>query len=92
MSKPVRAGARVLLNAQQTDDQHLTVAVGTFVILDDGRRVEVDPGLRMYGGPRRSLGAVSVRYDGDGSDLPCLDRTLFERDPDTAITEALVKC
>lgn len=91
MAAVVRTGARVVLSEQGTTDDHLRVQVGVFAELDDGRTIEVDPARHGCGGPRRSLGAVWVRYEGDGSELPGFDRELYERDPYGATTQALIQ-
>jgi len=90
VSTVVEVVAHVELDHEATNASVLGVRVGLCAELDDGRRVEVDPAYYGIGGPRRSLGAVWVRYEGDGSELPGFDRKLLERDPDDAVTEALI--
>ena len=90
VSTVVEVVAHVELDHEATNASVLGVRVGLCAELDDGRRVEVDPAYYGIGGPRRSLGAVWVRYEGDGSELPGFDRKLLERDPDDVVTEALI--
>jgi hypothetical protein len=85
----VAVGARALLDSKATSDEFLGVRIGLFAVLDDGRRIDVDSSHWSMHGPRRGLGAVWVRYDGDGTELPALDRALYARDPNEAITQAL---
>jgi hypothetical protein len=51
--------------------------------------VDVDPSHIHASGPRRGLGAVWVRFDGDVSELPGFDAALAAHDPDEAHFQAL---
>ncbi len=82
--------ARVHLDPHATSGDFVGVGVGLYAELDGGDLIEVDSNAYGISGPRRGLGAVCVRYRGDGRELEGFDSELFMRDPDEAITQALI--
>jgi hypothetical protein len=89
MAMVVSVGARAVLDPSRTDEDSLGIGVGLFAELDDGRRIDVDPGHCRLSGPRRGLGALWGHITVDPRTLATLDRELFERDPLEASTRAI---
>lgn len=91
MTEVRSVGATVRLDAAATDSEFLGVLVRLYADLENGERVETHGPGDAISGPRTGLGAVWVRYDGDGSDLPTLDRDLYARDASEAVAQALAR-